>query len=33
LGGAITFWFILPALLPIALFLLVGVSTAVARLR
>jgi hypothetical protein len=33
LGGAITFWFIIPALLPIALFLLVGVSTAVARLR
>lgn len=33
LGGAITFWFVLPALLPIVLFLLVGISTVVARLR
>jgi tetratricopeptide (TPR) repeat protein len=32
-GGLITFFFIVPNLLAIALFLLVGVSTAVARLR
>jgi MFS family permease len=33
LGGILAYWFIVPNLLAIALFLLVGVSTVVARLR